>query len=68
MAEQELRPLTMREVRSRRKKSIAIALTLLGLVVMFYIVTLVRLQENIKMNKALKKSAVEISNTHGVRS
>lgn len=47
MSEDEGLRLSERQVRQRRNRSIAIALILAGLVVLFYVVTLVKIGGNI---------------------
>ena len=46
------RPLTQEEVQRRRKRSIAIALVLGGLVLLFYVLTLAKLGPQV-LNRAL---------------
>ena len=47
MAAVETRPMTEEERKSRKKRSIAIAASLVGLVVLFYLVTVFKLGANI---------------------
>jgi len=52
MSEEQFERLTVAEARKRRTRSIAIALILVGLVVLFYAVTVVRIGGNIA-NRAM---------------